>query len=689
VTSLICVVKVTQRNRDYSVRIVEDGLQPALISAAVQDRIWLDCSLSKNPSKTILDAYIYKNGAKTSRLVSARLSGTANARLVELVSYQFSEPGLYHYLYVMTDLSEKRGHVLVRDKPMEHLVEIVNGRFHPGICTVKQGDRVWWTFRDEESITWYLREVERCIPVKGSSPRRKSSNSGCCRKADDQTYLIGCLGVLSHRFDEIGAFTYCLQDDTDESSPQDTCTILVQKNVKHHTIRVRDRGFTPRILNVHPGDWVWWQWQDTKRQHNIVQVSHQRKVMPGGIQSGEPTHLSNAFSSVFKELGIFYFASNGLPEVFGAIVVTPEPQVHRIEVTDQGIHPDPLLTSVNDCVAWVWCDGEGYEVQEYSDAVNECSSASRSRNHVKRCHARVIRKPGVYHFLFLSKQIADNELGTRPSDSLVHTILADPITYSCMVEVAADGFRPSTLTIEKSQSVLWTWENQGSQEHNILHVRPPQADEPLVRVRGLSAFDSGPVTTSSTFFHTFDVPGTYFVTSERTERKLCVIDVKENAAFVSPPKISSTTSIDGGKVQKGHRVFLECDTQRAEIFYTLNGSYPGECNRNVMRYDKKKGVVLDQTGFVVVRAVAKKDNWVTSQVYTSKRFWVIQGDSMPSDEVSAEEEQFVAESEEADLKERVSMSKFDALGSFERSLAVTIAFFLMLILRRGLLISAI
>ena len=62
---------------------------------------------------------------------------------------------------------------------------------------------------------------------------------------------------------------------------------------------------------------------------------------------------------------------------------------------------------------------------------------------------------------------------------------------------------------------------------------------------------------------------------------------------------------------------------------------------------------------------------------------------MPSDEVSAEEEQVVAESEEADLKERVSMSKFDALASFERSLAVTIAFFLMLILRRGLLISAI
>lgn len=60
-----------------------------------------------------------------------------------------------------------------------------------------------------------------------------------------------------------------------------------------------------------------------------------------------------------------------------------------------------------------------------------------------------MHSPGVYHFLFTPKQMADNELGTRPSDSLVHTIVADPITYSCMVEVAADGFRPSILTIEK------------------------------------------------------------------------------------------------------------------------------------------------------------------------------------------------------------------------------------------------
>ena len=33
------------------------------------------------------------------------------------------------------------------------------------------------------------------------------------------------------------------------------------------------------------------------------------------------------------------------------------------------------------------------------------------------------------------------------------------------------------LYIIQSQSVLWTWGNQGGEEHNILHVRPPQDDQ--------------------------------------------------------------------------------------------------------------------------------------------------------------------------------------------------------------------
>lgn len=52
--------------------------------------------------------------------------------------------------------------------------------------------------------------------------------------------------------------------------------------------------------------------------------------------------------------------------------------------------------------------------------------------------------------------------------------------------------------------------------------------QPLARVRGLSAFDSGPKIIRSTFFHTFDVPGRYFITSEGTDKQLCIVDVLLN-----------------------------------------------------------------------------------------------------------------------------------------------------------------
>jgi len=40
--------------------------------------------------------------------------------------------------------------------------------------------------------------------------------------------------------------------------------------------------------------------------------------------------------------------------------------VHKILVTAQGIQLDPLVISVNDCVSWMWFDGEYYSVEEIS-----------------------------------------------------------------------------------------------------------------------------------------------------------------------------------------------------------------------------------------------------------------------------------------------------------------------------------
>lgn len=41
-------------------------------------------------------------------------------------------------------------------------------------------------------------------------------------------------------------------------------------------------------------------------------------------------------------------------------------QVHKIHVTAQGIQADPLVISSNDCVSWMWFDGEQYSIQEIS-----------------------------------------------------------------------------------------------------------------------------------------------------------------------------------------------------------------------------------------------------------------------------------------------------------------------------------
>jgi len=36
------------------------------------------------------------------------------------------------------------------------------------------------------------------------------------------------------------------------------------------------------------------------------------------------------------------------------------------------------------------------------------------------------------------------------------------------------------------------------------------------------------------------------------------------------------------KVECGYQVFLECETVDAEIFYTTDGSYPADCNTELL-----------------------------------------------------------------------------------------------------------
>ena len=41
---------------------------------------------------------------------------------------------------------------------------------------------------------------------------------------------------------------------------------------QNHTIHVTDRGFEPKVVTIYPGDRIWFVWQDSELQHNIIQV---------------------------------------------------------------------------------------------------------------------------------------------------------------------------------------------------------------------------------------------------------------------------------------------------------------------------------------------------------------------------------------------------------------------------------
>ena len=58
---------------------------------------------------------------------------------------------------------------------------------------------------------------------------------GCgCQKVKDQESIMSQLGVATHKFDEIGEFTYCLllQGDRDTVSQSRCCSVVVERTAK-------------------------------------------------------------------------------------------------------------------------------------------------------------------------------------------------------------------------------------------------------------------------------------------------------------------------------------------------------------------------------------------------------------------------------------------------------------------------
>ena len=192
------------------------------------------------------------------------------------------------------------------------------------------------------------------------------------------------------------------------------------------------------------------------------------------------------------------------------------------------------------------------------------------------------------------------------------------------------------------------------------------------------------------------------------------------ATKTKTPYMSGRGDKAAGTVEKNYTVHLECDTPGSQIFYTLDGSSPdvsrivpkvsthwslcqdpccvcwvwcmlsmvyveyekcytwrvpctckglfdvkklctyvyilSDCDTFFQLYKPDKGVCLRQSGLCVLRAMATSNDALNSDVMTSKRFWVLQGDEDNMSTSSGEPEQVAPSNNVSDS--RITWSLF-------------------------------
>ncbi|KAK2161587.1 hypothetical protein LSH36_114g03020 [Paralvinella palmiformis] len=148
-------------------------------------------------------------------------------------------------------------------------------------------------------------EVEKCIsPIGGRlAIENEAAGEG---SYTDQTLerLKFDTGLETVQAASIGVYHYKVVEGGQSFS---TCTIVSRGGPKNHTIYVTDQGFEPKVVTIHPGDRIWWVWQEGTKQHNIIQVSHQGNHIPGGFSSGTPMDCPSAFMHQYQKPGVYYY----------------------------------------------------------------------------------------------------------------------------------------------------------------------------------------------------------------------------------------------------------------------------------------------------------------------------------------------------------------------------------------------
>ncbi|CAD5112727.1 DgyrCDS1945 [Dimorphilus gyrociliatus] len=622
----------SQFNREHQIEILDNEFQPQILLIDEGDRVWW--GWDKNRTKKLHCVYEIERPSANSRSDDSYKQKKNGFQWPKpskcgLLSHEFHEAGVYYFSdYNATQAAEYVGTIVVKPKEKEHFIELSrNDQFSPGLQKVKTGDRVWFTWKPNEMESGFLlREWEKCNTIEATRPGIENDNSDINEHAymdQECEKLKAQIGVDTVIFGTVGVYHYRVPDCPDIIN---SCSIICENGPRNYTVHVTDQGFEPKLVTVKAGDRIWWIWQESSRKalpHNIAQVTHSGNVIKTGFSSGALLDTPSGFVHRFENLGCYYYISDSLPKAFGAVVVSKAPKVHEVEVEPgESIENDPVVANVHDVVAWTYRGLQHYDVSQITSIEHLLDPQIENTEQGPRyCMNRMFSKKGMYHFT--SRGFYNYNRGARNSleDQRVSTVLVDHINEHAQIRVNSKGFWPPKICIQKGQSILWSW--VGSEEaHNIIHVNNSDNSNPLSRVQGSKAFNSGKQTPNSSFLHTFDECGVFSVISQGAPGFPCEVHVLEAPASKTSKPYIQGGEMNGGTVEKNHVVWLKCDTAGAKIYYTVDGTAPELHKLNVKKYDAKKGITLKNSGLHYIRALAVSDNRINSTILTSKRFWV-------------------------------------------------------------------
>lgn len=185
---------------------------------------------------------------------------------------------------------------------------------------METGDTIFWKWNPQTELIISL--IDYSLLRNKKLPVDKCLALGSCDIIDSG---LSKSGVRSYNVKSPGIYYF----EVNNGKEKFITTLVATSVQKDHKIAITDTEANPKILEVYPEDRVWFVWDETRKPKNIRQVDHQNEIIEGGFLSGSLMESPGTFLEPFDDIGVYFYRSDNINEVLGAIVVVPEPSVNR------------------------------------------------------------------------------------------------------------------------------------------------------------------------------------------------------------------------------------------------------------------------------------------------------------------------------------------------------------------------